>query len=173
MDLASGTGITYRHFRGPVLYPFGWGLSYTNFSYNWSNASIRERTLDTISRTPVDHEVTVTNSGRVTGDCVVLAFILSDNFHLTNRDEQGAPLRKLFGFRRLKAMQPGEQRSVLFSSTALDLSVVDGSGARWLKPRRVRIEIGDVVAPATDFLEIRGEDVLLEAVGPWAGGLGH
>jgi beta-glucosidase len=137
VDLASGTGITYRHFSGPVLWPFGFGLSYTTFSYKWSNSNILETRLDTLSKTPVDHEVTVTNSGSMAGDCVVLAFLVSGNFRGTNRDEQGAPLRKLFGFQRLKAMQPREARSVLFSSTANDLSVVDHTGSRWLKQRRV------------------------------------
>ena len=41
-------------------------------------------------------------------------------------------------------------------------------GNRWLKPRRFAIEIGDVLAPARREVVIEGEDVQLEAVGPWA-----
>jgi hypothetical protein len=35
-DLAADGGVTYRHFAAPVLFPFGWGLSYTQFEYTWS-----------------------------------------------------------------------------------------------------------------------------------------
>ena len=116
----------------------------------------------------VDHKVLVTNTGSKVGDCVVLAFIVSDNFAGTNRDQDGAPLRKMFGFRRLKSMQPSESREVLFSSTAADLSVVDTSGARWLKPRRVRVEIGDVLTPVTTDLSLHGNGMLLEEAGAWS-----
>ena len=47
------------------------------------------------------------------------------------------------------------------------------TGARWLQPRRVRIEVGDVVAPATKVLAITGKAVLLEGAGQWAAGLGQ
>ena len=99
----------------------------------------------------------------------MLAFAAADeNYQGTNKGEAGAPLKKMFGFQRLQNMAPGEKRTVLFSSTAEDLSVVDAGGSRWLKPRRAWIEIGDVAAPARRELAIEGEDRLLEAAGTWA-----
>ena len=61
---------------------------------------------------------------------------------------------------------------MLFSSTAEDLSVMDGAGDRWLRPRRAFVEIGDVVNPVRRQVVIAGEERLLEAAGPWADGLG-
>ena len=172
MDLSHGTGITYRHFDAPVLWPFGFGLSYTSFSYKWSDglsSSAPPLRIGTAEQATADHEVEVTNTGKVAGDCVVLAFAAADeNYQGTNKGEAGAPLKKMFGFQRLQNMAPGEKRTVLFSSTAEDLSVVDAGGSRWLKPRRAWIEIGDVAAPARRELAIEGEDRLLEAAGTWA-----
>ena len=147
----------------------------TTFSYKWSDASAGRLSLSTadLHAAPADHQVEVTNTGTVAGDCVVLAFtVAAENYQGTNKDEAGAPLKRMFGFRRLRAMAPGEKRLVLFSSTAEDLSVVDGAGDRWLRPRRAFVEIGDVVNPARRQVVIAGEERLLEAAGPWADGLG-
>ena len=130
------------------------GLSYTTFTYKWSDATTKEKhrrqsepalllqsvTTRWLSSTAtaattelkavdhqvtvtntVDHQVTVTNTGNRAGDCVVLAFLVSENFRGTNRDEHGAPLRKLFGFHRLHDMQPGEARSVPYSEEYVTL----------------------------------------------------
>ena len=43
---------------------------------------------------------------------------------------------------------PGSSATVIFSSTAADLSVVDERGDRWLKSRTAWVEVGDVVSPA-------------------------
>ena len=126
-------------------------------------------TADLQSRASIDHQVEVTNTGTIAGDCVVMAFaVAQQNFHGTNRDEVGAPLKSLFGFQRLHDMAPGEKRSVLFSSTADDLSIVDTGGHRWLKKRRFSIEIGDVLVPARREVVVEGNERLLEAAGPWA-----
>eukprot|EP01051_Picozoa_sp_SAG22_P005385 SAG22_NODE_318_length_12494_cov_18.507705_2_plen_215_part_00 len=177
VDLAHGSGITYRHFAGPVLWPFGTGLSYTTFSYKWSdnNAAAAGQAAPMVLSTQHEqtmHEVAVTNTGTIKGDCVVLAFVTATNFQGSNRDEAGAPLRRLFGFKRLVDMLPNEKRTALFSSTAEDLSVVDTNGDRWLKPRAAGLEIGDVVAPARRRLTIEGAPRLLDRAGPWAEGLG-
>ncbi|HLN20668.1 MAG TPA: glycoside hydrolase family 3 C-terminal domain-containing protein, partial [Bacteroidales bacterium] len=55
-------GKTYRYFSKDPLYPFGYGLSYTTFSY--SNLAIPESAT---TGQPVKVKVTVTNSGKVAG----------------------------------------------------------------------------------------------------------
>jgi beta-glucosidase len=39
MDLYANKGVTYRYFNGQVVLPFGFGLSYTSFSYSALQAS--------------------------------------------------------------------------------------------------------------------------------------
>ena len=48
------------------------------------------------------HSVEVTNTGNVTGDCVVMAFITANK-----GSPPHTPLKKLFGFQRLVALKPG------------------------------------------------------------------
>jgi beta-glucosidase len=82
-------GRTYRYFEGKPLYPFGYGLSYTSFSY--SNLTVPAAVS---AGSPVIVEVTVTNTGKRPGDEVTQLYM---NFP----GVPGAPLRALRGFRRI------------------------------------------------------------------------
>ena len=126
MTMAS-IGTTYWWHTDRPLYKFGYGLSYTSFEFNWSDDSAsrprslsqahstRERLLSLPIEAPhrglkssvgafaVNHSVTVTNTGAMTSDVVVLAFVVA-----TAHSPPEMPLRKLFGFERFVAMAPGE-----------------------------------------------------------------
>ena len=65
------TGRTYRYFDGEVLYPFGYGLSYTQFSYD--NLIIEKKEITTGESLMVS--VDVTNSGVVNGEEEVQLYI--------------------------------------------------------------------------------------------------
>lgn len=83
-------GRTYRYFEGKALYPFGFGLSYTSFSYGQaklSKSSIKKGNS-------VDITIPVTNSGKIDGDEVVQVYVKS----LDNPD---APIKALKGFKRI------------------------------------------------------------------------
>ena len=56
-------GRTYRYFEGTPLYPFGYGLSYTSFSYSGLKLG-SDRSLPAIT---LNASVTVTNTGKVAG----------------------------------------------------------------------------------------------------------
>ncbi|MET7421232.1 glycoside hydrolase family 3 C-terminal domain-containing protein [Dactylosporangium sp. NPDC005555] len=90
-----GSGWTYQYHRGPVLYPFGHGLSYTTFGYG-------PVTVDGATAT-----VTVTNTGNRAGDEVVQLYVTPRGWPVP------APLRRLAGFDRV-SLQPGESREVRF-----------------------------------------------------------
>ena len=52
-------GRTYRYFEGAPLWPFGYGLSYTTFSY--SNLALPDAPIH--AGDPLNASVTVTNTG--------------------------------------------------------------------------------------------------------------
>lgn len=58
---------------------YGWGLSYTTFTYEWETAIV-DMVLDvaTVSQTGLQFTVTVRNTGLVSGDAVLLGFL---HFH--------------------------------------------------------------------------------------------
>ena len=131
VDLRAGRGLTYWWHTDPVLYPFGWGMHYTNFSFVWSNLPPADAALSSIqvpllAVTPmlqdfaINHTVTVTNTGGRVSDVVALAFVVA----VPGSSHPDTPIRKLFGFERLAGMKPGESRTVFFASTADSLGVV-------------------------------------------------
>eukprot|EP01049_Picozoa_sp_SAG25_P010903 SAG25_NODE_1249_length_3494_cov_27.356805_4_plen_151_part_00 len=134
----------------------GHGLSYTSFSYEWSSSTMANvsRALSTDRRLgDVGYEVVVSNTGSVAGDAVVLGFI--------NSTDTQFPRQKLFDFLRVR-LTPGQNKTVLLTVTAEDLSVVDDAGARWLQPAGYTVRAGDVVSPARHDFELRGQPTLLE-----------
>lgn len=75
-------GHTYRYFKGKPLFPFGHGLSYSEFSYG--EAVLADGVLS----------VPVTNVSKVDGDEVVQVY-------LRRNDDRNGPLKSLRGFRRV------------------------------------------------------------------------
>jgi beta-glucosidase len=108
-------GRTYRYFTGAPLYPFGYGLSYTNFSYSGLTvpASLK-------AGSPLEAEVTVTNSGSKAGDEVA-------QLYLTFPSVPGAPLKALRAFHRVH-LEPGASQTVKFELNPRDLSMVTEAG---------------------------------------------
>ena len=81
---------TYRYFKGKPLYPFGYGLSYTTFSY--SNLTLSKTAISAGDSLTAD--VTITNAGKREGDEVA-------QLYLTFPKVPGAPIRALRGFKRV------------------------------------------------------------------------
>lgn len=102
---------TYQYFDGEVLYPFGYGLSYTEFSYSSITTEVGAE--------GVTLKLSVTNTGKVTGDEVVQIYIHKEN----SRVKQ--PIRRLRGFQRLKGIRPGETREAEFFIRYEDLRYYD------------------------------------------------
>jgi beta-glucosidase len=121
---------TYRYFKGQPLYPFGYGLSYSNFSY--SNLKLSTTALN--ADDPLDVDADVTNTGGYDGDEVA-------ELYLTFPEAPGAPLRALRGFTRVH-LAKGETRHVHFPLNARDLSMVNESGDRSVAPGTYKISVG-------------------------------
>jgi len=108
-------GRTYRYFTGAPLYPFGYGLSYTSFSYSGLTVP-----ATITAGSPLAAEVTVTNSGSKAGDEVA-------QLYLTFPSVPGAPLRALRSFQRIH-LEAGASQTVRFELNPRDLSMVTEAG---------------------------------------------
>ena len=144
---------TYRYFGGKPLYPFGYGLSYTTFSY--SNLALP--TSAVTAGQPITAEVTVTNTGKVAGDEVA-------QLYLSFPDVAGAPIRALRGFQRLH-LDPGQSEKVHFDLTPRDLSMVTEVGERIVPEGKYSLSIGggqpNTGAPAVEgTFQMEGSVVL-------------
>ena len=110
--------VGYRYFetfaKDKVLYPFGYGLSYTTFE---TRAEILKNTGDEITVS-----VTVSNTGEVRGKEVVQVYVKVPQGKLGN------PARKLIGFAKTKELEPGEQEEVCIVIQKYDMASYDDSG---------------------------------------------
>ncbi|VVJ18721.1 Beta-glucosidase (EC [Amycolatopsis camponoti] len=107
-DIAK-TGMTYQYYRGKPLYPFGYGLSYTNFRYGSVHA-VR-------AGSSVQVSVDVTNTGARSGTDVVQLY------------SKAAGVQRLRDFTRV-TLKPHETRSVKFSVPVADLASWNASLGR-------------------------------------------
>jgi beta-glucosidase len=123
-------GRTYRYFTGEPLYPFGYGLSYTNFAYR--NLRLPGEAQ---AGTPISVSLEVQNTGRVAGEEVVELYVNRIGAPVP------APIRSLEGFARV-ALQPGESRVVKFTLTPRQLSSVEADGHRLAEPGTFVISAG-------------------------------
>lgn len=109
----------YTDVANDPLYPFGYGLSYTTFSYSPVQLSSTKLTRNG----KLEVSATVTNTGKRAGTEVVQLYV---------RDLVGSftrPVRELKGFQKIE-LQPGESRTVTFTLTAEDLAFWNAKG-RW------------------------------------------
>ncbi|ABF42247.1 Beta-glucosidase [Candidatus Koribacter versatilis Ellin345] len=123
-------GRTYRYFEGKPLYPFGYGLSYTTFSYR--DLALPKAPLN--AGDPVTAQVTVTNTGKVEGDEVAQLYLSFPNI-------AGAPLRALRGFRRIH-LKAGESQTIKFELKDRDLSMVNEAGDPIIAEGEYSVSVG-------------------------------
>jgi beta-glucosidase len=121
---------TYRYFHGKPLYPFGYGLSYTTFSY--TDLTLPKAAIH--AGDPLTAEVSVTNTGKREGDEVA-------QLYLSFPSVPGAPLRALRGFKRVH-LKPGESQKVRFELKERDLSMVSEVGEPIIAEGSYSVSIG-------------------------------
>ena len=136
MEDYSMTNRTYRYFSGDVLYPFGYGLSYTSFKYRKLQCPQVTQTGDSLTVT-----VEVCNTGKRAGEEVVQLYLS----HRAIAPE--APLCQLVRFQKV-ILQPGERKTVIFRLSPRDLAYVDETGGVGTMPGTVTIYAGNVCPSA-------------------------
>ena len=130
-------GRTYRFFDKPVVYPFGFGLSYSSFRYEAPTVEVKDdgKELGLLVRTAV------TNTSTRDGDEVAQLYLAPPRF-------EGGPRLALRGFQRLH-LKAGERREVSYLLNARDLSFVDHDGVRQVMPGSYKLSVGGG-QPGTD-----------------------
>jgi len=105
---------TYMYFEQPVLYPFGHGLSYTQFEY--SDLKLESDKINKDGE--VELQLTVKNTGKLKGDEVsqVYAHTLNAKFKV--------PINQLKRFKRI-TLEPGEQKTLSFKIPSSELAFYD------------------------------------------------
>jgi beta-glucosidase len=104
------------------LYPFGYGLSYTTFSFS----NLRVATPQVKAGVPATVTVDVTNTGALAGDEVVQLYV----HQKSGRDSR--PVRELKGFRRA-SLKPGETQTVSFALGPDELRYWSTAERQWVQ----------------------------------------
>ena len=150
---------TYRYFTGKPLFGFGYGLSYTKFSYGKLSLS----TAKVHAGDPLTATVEVRNTGKRAGEEVAELYLLPP----AEGNGGLSPKLQLEGFQRI-SLKPGESRRVSFQLDPRMLSEVDAQGQRSVQPGAYRLAVGGsqpsdahFIAPAqTAAFSIEGSTVL-------------
>jgi beta-glucosidase len=127
-------GVTWSHFTdvsNDPLYPFGFGLSYTSFTYSEPKVSAAE--IGATGQLQVT--VTVTNSGQRAGTEIVQLYV---------RDLVGSvtrPVKELKGFERVE-LAPGQARDVTFTIKPSDLAFYTARGRWEAEPGAFKVFVG-------------------------------
>lgn len=110
----------YNTFNFKTSYPFGYGLSYTEFSY--SNLSLSSKTF----QDSIIASVTITNKGKVAGKDVVQLYLSAPKKDLDK------PSEELKGFHKTKLLKPGESQTLIFKIKMEDLASFNTQKSAWI-----------------------------------------
>ncbi len=117
---------TYMYVEKPVLYPFGFGLSYTTFEYSDLNVTGGKMKEDST----IEIRFTVKNTGQYEGDEVAQVYV-----HLEDATIK-VPVNQLKRFQRI-TLEPGESKMLTFMIPTSEFSFYD------IRTNKFRVEAGD------------------------------
>lgn len=137
-------GRTYRYMKTEALYPFGYGLSYTDFAY--SNVAVSS---NTVGEDGVDVTATVTNTGKVAGGETVQVYV-----KVCGEDTPNAQLK---GIRKLH-LAAGESADVKIHLPKEAFGLFDENGVLQVKAGDVKVYVGGQ-APDTRSEKLTGKKV--------------
>jgi beta-glucosidase len=136
-NLPVSSGLRYKYLEKGPQFPFGYGLSYTEFKYrNLKAPAVLARGK------PLNLSIEVENAGSLAGEEVVLVFIKDLVASLS-------PLQKeLKAFTRV-SLKPGEKQTVQFNLPYNDLAVFDRALKLSVEPGVFEVQTGDLTAGFT------------------------
>ena len=115
--------VGYRYFetfcKDKVMYPFGHGLSYTDFEIKDINFSVSAENINV--------SAVIRNTGSVPGKRAVGLYLNQET------DVLPVPVTVLKAFTKTKELAPGEEQTVLFSVSLYDIASYDDSGVSGFK----------------------------------------
>lgn len=122
----------YTSYRSglPAAFPFGHGLSYTNFTYGCPQVYLGYNCPDVFCV-----RMNVTNSGRRKGAEVAQAYI-------EFASELRQPPLVLRGFYRTPVLEPGAFQTVVFSLSMRELSTYSVENSSWIEQHSIKLHIG-------------------------------
>jgi len=149
-------GVTYLYVNESfVLFPFGTGLSYTAFDFEWLDGSA-PLTLDAAAlvASPPSFGVNVTNVGAVASDVSAVAFFSSG--------AAGEPISECFDFARASSVAPGASVTLTFTLPPLVAARVSAAGVQAVAPGRYTVSVRGGAADIHRELAVTGgESVVL------------
>jgi len=148
---------TYRYLKEEPLYPFGYGLSYTEFGYDSidikkvSDVSYGENDYIKLQETACEISVSITNKGSKAGEEVVLLYVdkkADDKISVSQNeayasviDPSNQPIKSLCAFKRV-SLKAGETKTVILNVSGHSLTTVLEDGKRVMLKGEYSFECG-------------------------------
>jgi hypothetical protein len=130
-----GLGRTYQYFTGTPTYPFGYGLSYSSFTYTHIQADPQATTPDQ----RINVHVTVTNTGSQPGATLAQVYATTP----ATAAAADLPAKRLVGFQKTDVLRPGQSQRLAIHIKASDLAFYDEDQRRQVVYRgRYQFQVG-------------------------------
>jgi len=133
-------GRTYRYSTAEPLYPFGFGLSYTQFAY--SGLTLAKETVKAGEALPI--RFTLTNTGQASPRTLSRAVEAEEVAQVYLSDLEASvpvPIHSLIGFQRVR-LAPGESKTIEFTISPEMMMLFDDEGMQRLEPGQFRLTVG-------------------------------
>ena len=150
MSLTKSPGRGYRYYEGTALWPFGWGLTYTQWEIQVGPASTPGSGMQPgLGPAGTNFTAVLKNTGQVDSDEVLFVYFAPQ----FTRPDCPVPKRQLIDFRRVH-VKHGDSAALVFSVAAQQLELVGADGTRSLVKGKYVLEFTNGNTTATVDLQL-------------------